>query len=225
MRTNSKGKNMAEKRYDITRDPEANVLFEKCSQVDAALWAALAAADPREVQGRTGVRGEGGVYHLPFLNRILAIQPAVRQSHMQGREGEDPSFQLCLAALLYLMKVDAADLGSRQASPKEFRGGTTFFQGPHALPVSRLEERFGNDREGFLTAGLSLGGEVRPLGDAAVALTAFPGLTVEVILWLADEEFDAQVNLTITSGIEKFWALDGVWALLNVVTRELWRAG
>jgi len=216
---------MTDQPYDITRDPEANVRFEKCSQVDAALWAALDAADPREVAARTGVAREQGVYRLPFLNRILVIQPDRRQSHLQGREGEDPSFQLCLTALLYLLRVDRAVLDSRLASPKEFRGGVTFFQGPHALPVSRLEERFGHDKEGFLRAGESLGGRPRAQGDAAVALTAFPGLVLEVILWLGDEEFPSQVNLTVSAGLDKFWALDGVWALLNVVTRELWRAG
>ena len=216
---------MIDQTYDIAHDPEANVLFEKCSQVDPALWDALKAADPREVEARTGVAREQRVYRLPFLNSILVIQPDRRQSHLQGREGEDPSFQLCLTALLYLLKVDRAALDPRPASPKEFRGGVTFFQGPHALPVSRLAERFGHDREGFLRAGESLGGSRRAQGDGAVALTAFPGVVVEVILWLGDEEFPPQVNLTVPAGLARFGALDGVWALLNVVTRELGRAG
>ena len=143
---------MIDQTYDIAHDPEANVLFEKCSQVDPALWDALKAADPREVEARTGVAREQRVYRLPFLNSILVIQPDRRQSHLQGREGEDPSFQLCLTALLYLLKVDRAAMDPRPASPKEFRGGVTFFQGPHALPVSRLA----SDLRGFDGGSLHL---------------------------------------------------------------------
>jgi hypothetical protein len=129
-----------------------------------------------------------------------------------------------LTALLYLLKVEAVQLPSRQVSPKEYKGGVVFFQGPHALPTARLEERFGNQRELFLKVGRSLGGVELGQGDAAVVLTAYPNLPIEVILWLGDEEFPPQVILTAPAALERFWALDAIWALLNVVTREFWRA-
>ena len=99
-----------------------------------------------------------------------------------------------------------------------------FFQGPHALPTARLEERFGSNRELFLSVGRSLGGIEIDRGDGAVVLTAYPNLRLEVILWLGDEEFPPQVILTAPAALERFWPLDAIWALLNVVTRELWRA-
>jgi hypothetical protein len=57
-----------------------------------------------------------------------------------------------------------------------------------------------------------------------MVLPAYPNLTIEVILWLGDEEFPPQVVLTAPAALERFWALDAIWALLNVVTREFWRA-
>ncbi len=165
-----------------------------------------------------------GAYTLPFLNRELTVHPAQRLVQVRGQASEEPEFQLCLTALLFLLKVDAAQLPSRQVSPKEYKGGVVFFQGPHALPTARLEERFGSNRELFLSVGRSLGGEEVGQGDAAVVLTAYPNLHLEVILWLGDEEFPPQVILTAPAALERFWALDAIWALLNVVTRELWRA-
>lgn len=210
--------------YDISLDPEANVLYQKCRDVDPALWQALAAADPAAVCRRTIARHELDAYFLPFFQRELVIQPAAKSIYLDGQPELEAEFQLCLITLLFLLKVETALLPSRQVSPKEYKGGVTFFQGPHALPTARLEERFGQDRELFLAAARRLGGREVAQGDAAVALTPFPHLTVEVILWLGDEEFPPQVVFTLPAALERFWALDGIWALLNVVSRELWRA-
>jgi hypothetical protein len=58
-----------------------------------------------------------------------------------------------------------------------------------------------------------------------LALRVFPGLTVEVILWRADDEFPAQVSFTLPAHLDRFWFLDAVWGLLNLVTQELLKAG
>lgn len=210
--------------YDITRDPEANVLYQNCRDVDPALWEALAVAEPAAVCRRSGADYSAGVYRLPFFQTELLIQPATRSIQVNDRQEREAEFQLCLVALLFLLQADMASLPSRQVSPKEYKGGVTFFQGPHALPTARLEARFGTDRHLFLAAGRRLGGTEIALGDAGLALTPLPQLTVEVILWLGDEEFPPQVVFTVPAALERFWALDGVWALLNVVSRELWRA-
>lgn len=210
--------------YDITLDPEANILYQKCQDVDPVLWQRLAAADPQEVCRRTTARWQAGAYRLPFFNRELVIVPQVNTILLDGQPDREAEFQLCLTTLSFLLKVDTALLPSRQVSPKEYKGGVTFFQGPHALPSARLEERFGADRQLFLAAGRRLKGTEIAQGDAGLALMPFPHLTVEVILWLGDEEFPPQVVFTLPAALERFWALDGIWALLNVVSRELWRA-
>jgi hypothetical protein len=213
-------------KYNILADPEANILYQKCLDVDEALWEALSQADPGAVEQRTGASYQTGVYALRFLNRKLMVHPAQRLVQIHGQSSqEEPEFQLCLTALLFLLKVDAVQLPSRQVSPKEYKGGVVFFQGPHALPTARLEKRFGSNRELFLSVGRSLGGVEIDRGDGAVVLMAYPNVRLEVILWLGDEEFPPQVILTAPAALERFWPLDAIWALLNVVTREFWRAG
>jgi hypothetical protein len=165
---------------------------------------------------------EGG-YHLPFLDRTLLLVPARRQVQVAGAPEAEPGFRVCLTALMYLLHLDPAGLGPG-ISPLELPGGATFFRGHHGLPARPLEERFGRDAAGFLAAGKKLQGEVRPAGDAAVALQVFPGLVVEVILWQADDEFPAQVSFTLPAHLDRFWFLDAVWGLLNLVTQELLQA-
>jgi hypothetical protein len=213
-----------DKKYSISVDPEANILYQRCRDVDENLWVSLERADPVEVEGRTGAQYAEEHYNLPFLNRKLSIYPGRRLILVDGQSQMEPEFQLCLTALLFLLKVDAGQLASRQVSPKEYKGGVVFFQGPHALPTARLEEWLGWQRELFLQAGRSLGGKEVGQGDAALSLTAYPHLHVEVILWLGDEEFPPQIILTAPAALERYWPLDAIWALLNVVTRELWKA-
>jgi hypothetical protein len=197
--------------------------YEKCIDVSEEIWKDFEECDPREIAGRTGAHYQEGVYHLPFLDRTLLLSPGRRQVQAAGSPEAEPGFRLCLAALLYLLHVNPALLGPR-ISPLELPGGATFFRGPHSLPGGPLEERFGWDTAGFLAAGKKLRGEIRPAGDAAVALEVFPGLVVEVILWQADDEFPAQVSFTLPAHLDRFWFLDAVWGLLNLVTQEVFHA-
>ena len=197
--------------------------YEKCSDVSEEIWKELEERDPREVACRTGVIFQEGEYRLPFLERELRIDPVRRQIRVHPAAG-DPGFQACLAALAYLLHLDPKALGPG-LSPMELPGGATFFRGHHRLPKEPLENRFGQDLAGFLAAGQKLKAQTRPAGDAALALQVFPGLTVEVILWRADEEFPAQVSYTLPAHLDRFWFLDAVWGLLNLVSHELLKAG
>ena len=194
--------------------------YEKCIDVSEEIWKEFEDRKPGEITGRTGVLYREGGYQLPFLDRTLLLFPARRQVQVAGAPEAEPGFRLCLTALMYLLHLDPAGLGPG-ISPLELPGGATFFRGHHGLPGGLLEERFGRDATGFLIAGKKLHGEIKPAGDAAVALEVFPSLVVEVILWQADDEFPAQVSCTLPAHLDRFWFLDAVWGLLNLLTQEL----
>jgi hypothetical protein len=198
--------------------------YEQCREVSQEIWKELQGLDPEEVTARTGVVFRDGVYHLSFLDRELLVDPAGPEIRVAQAPEGDPGFRVCLTALTYLLRLDPMGLGPC-LSPLELPGGATFFRGHHGLPNAALEARFGQDLAGFLAAGQKLKAEPRSAGDAAIALRVFPGLTVEVILWRGDEEFPAQVSFTLPAHLDRFWFLDAVWGLLNLVTQELLRAG
>jgi hypothetical protein len=194
--------------------------YEICADVSEEIWKDLEQHQAAEVTARTGVAFRDGLYHLPFLNRQLLVDPARRQIRPAAVAETDPGFRACLAALLYLLHINTQLLGP-PISPLELPGGATFFRGHHAVPGGVLEERFGRDAAGFLAAGRKLNAAVRAAGDAALAVQVFPGLSVEVVLWQADEEFPAQVSFSLPAHLDRFWFLDAVWGLLNLVAQEL----
>ena len=201
------------------------MLYNRCSEVNESFWLDLAQADPEDILRRTGVRRHQQVLHVPYFNRELVADLDRRRIFLADAPAEEPGFRRCLITLMYLLLMDTAALGP-PVSPLELPGATLFFQksGPHALPSAPLEERFGRDLVAFLEVGRRLGAENRASGDGALAFRVFPGLTVEVILWQADDEFPAQVSFTVPSQLHRFWQLDAVLGLLGVVVKELLQA-
>jgi hypothetical protein len=197
--------------------------YEKCREVNPEFWEELSGLAPGEVTGRTAAVFRNGRYYLPFLDREMLIDPRERLILVNDAPGADPGFRACLTALLYLLRLDISALGP-PTSPLELDGGATFFRGHHGLPHLPLEERFGQDAAALAAASERLRGEKRAAGDAAAGLRVFPGLTVEVILWQGDEEFPAQVSFTVPAHLDRFWHLDAVWGLLNLVVQEILQA-
>ncbi|MDD5641258.1 MAG: DUF3786 domain-containing protein, partial [Syntrophales bacterium] len=194
------------------------MLYNRCSEVDENFWQNLAQADPEDIFRRTGVRVNRQVFSVPYFNRELVVDQERQRVFLVDAPADEPGFRRCLITLLYLLLMDTGALGP-PLSPLELPGATMFFQksGPHAIPSAPLEVRFGHDLPAFLEVGRRLGAETRANGDAALAFKVLPGLTVEVILWQADDEFPAQVSFTVPSQIHRFWQLDAVLGLMGVV--------
>ncbi len=70
----------------------------------------------------------------------------------------------------------------------------------------------------------ALSGESQAAGDAAAAFQIFPGMTLEVILWLGDDEFPPQVFFTLPAHLDLFWHLDAIWGRLHLMVQELHQA-
>lgn len=200
------------------------MLYNRCAEVNEEFWGALTQVDPEEIARRTGVRRHGNVFRFSYFNQEAVVDVDRQRVFRAGAPEDEPGFRLCLLTVLYLLSVDTAGLGP-PVSPLELPGATLFFQsrGPHAIPSAPLEDRFGRDLAGFLDAGRRLGAERRISGDGALAFPVYPGLTVEVILWEADDEFPAQVSFTVPSGLDRFWQLDAVLGLMGLVVKELLR--
>jgi len=201
------------------------MLYSRCAEVNEEFWRDLLQADPEDIFRRTGVHRQQNVFRFAFFNQEAVADLDQKRVFRTDAPEEEPGFRRCLVTLLYLLLIDTAGLG-QPISPLELTGATTFFQsrGPHAIPSAPLEERFGRDLAGFLEAGRRLGAEPRDQGDGAFALSVYPGLSVGVILWEADEDFPAQVSFTVPANLDRFWQLDAVLGLMGLVVKELLRA-
>jgi hypothetical protein len=110
----------------------------------------------------------------------------------------------------------------RLVTPQELPGGGLFFTGPHAVNTRDLEARFGASPENLARRAAALGGGRAEVGgDLAVRLPGLPRLPLYVLLWLADEEFPARVVVGLDANAHHQLALDGIWALTNLMVGRL----
>ena len=188
---------------------------------DPLLWVQLEGEIPGEICRRALVSyGHEQGFLLPFLNQTFQILPKTRSIvPLYSHAPKIKSFELDLIILTYLLRAQAMEMSEKMVNEKQIPGGEAFFRGPHSLNTRPMEEVFGEDREAFLSAGRSLNGKVRDLGDAAICLPVLPRIPVTLILWEKDDEFPAEITVNFDSTISSHLPLDIIWAVIDVVSK------
>lgn len=206
--------------------PEEVKLFRGVSDLSPLLWEALEARSPESVAAGSGAvivpqRG----YRLLFMGGDYLIDPVGRD--IQSPAGHRPSgFQKGLVLLTYLAGAQDLGLSGRMVSHRELNGGEMFFVGPHALLAAPVTEKFGRHPEAFIRKAAALGLEPDPQGSGyAVKGKILPHIAVGCVLHTEDDEFPAELTYTFDSYAHYHLALDGLWAMINVLAEELadWR--
>ena len=185
------------------------------------LWQELGAADTRTICARSGASFAGRRYSVEFLGRSYGAE--LGECRISGPPGdrlpEDSEFGLLI--LGYLIHAREVEVSGAWVSERQLPGGSLFFQGPHALPLTALLERYGRDAEAFGSACGRLGGKPLDFGDASFAFQALPRIPLAVVLWVADEEFPARLGVLFDSTAALHLPLDLVLALVHAVTVRL----
>jgi len=117
-----------------------------------------------------------------------------------------------LACLWYLGKARNKPLSGRLVSPASLSGGEIFQKGTHVLPLDKIADRYGKDPDGFYARGAELGARPLEHGDAALLLHPFPRVPATMILWQADDEFPARVDLFFDATCEQHLTADVIWS-------------
>lgn len=202
--------------------PEEVKLFKGVSDLSPLLWEDLEARAPESVAAGSGAaivpqRG----YRLLFMGGDYFIDLTDRD--IQGPAGHRrPGFQKGLVLLTYLATAQDLGLSGRMASHRELNGGEMFFVGPHALLTAPVTEKFGRRPEAFMKKAASLGLEPDSLGSGyGVKGKILPHIAVGCVLHEEDDEFPAELTYTFDSYAHYHLALDGLWAMINVLAEEL----
>lgn len=190
-------------------------------------WEKLAGLHPSEVCDRTEAvyRYDKKGYLLPFLNQRYMVIPEerriMRTGHDETAESEALSTDFYLVSLFYLTEAKKVEPTRRWLSEKDLKGGEMFFRGPHALPLTELTEKFGQDLEGFLKVGKRFGGVEMLYGDRAFGLDVFPRIPLVYLLWKGDREFSPRVQVLFDETIQDHFPLDVIWCTVSEVNRRL----
>lgn len=186
-----------------------------------SLWENLVQADPEDVCRRSGAHFEDSTdsYILDFLQERYLISPHSRDfKPLAGPiPAGAPSVDLQVTLITYLLSAQEIPLVGKLVSGSNLRGGMTFFQGAHRLPIEPLVEKYGRDPEGILAKGLSLGATQEKFGDAGLRFPALPRVPVIMVLWAGDDEFPSKLNVLFDASIEQHLHLDAIYGLVREI--------
>lgn len=196
--------------------PEENDLFRWADQLPAAPWDDLLAKDAAQAADATGAELIDGCFRMALFNRPYEVDPAQRTVRELDRPDKRVSFQTAMILVNTLANALPVDPAGRLVTPQELPGGGLFFTGPHAIRVEPILERFATNPDAMIKAAAGLGGREVEGADAAVCLPALPKVEMYVLLWAADDEFEARVVVGVDAHAMHHLALDGIWALTNV---------
>lgn len=186
---------------------------------EAKAWDLLAALKADDVCRRTGASFDpsAGLYRLPVFGTWFSVDPQKREILNLEPNGEifvqRLRYFFVLSAIWYLVKAGDYAPSGTLVKPSGMSGGEIFFRGSHVLPLDSLAKKYAHDRKGFRDRGLMYGGRIVEYGDAAVELSPFPRIPVTVILWLADDEWDARVDLLFDSTALCHLPIDLLWSI------------
>lgn len=188
------------------------------------VWETLTNLEPDEVCRRTDATFDAaaGLYLLKSFGRDFFVSPRERKIFSHSPGGEiflqrlGYFFRLSITGYLAIAK-DVSPTG-RLVNPMNMKSGQLFFRGSHVLPLDRVAEKYGNDRDGFLKRSEELGGERLGYGDASMRLLPLSRVAVVPILWTTDDEFPARADLLFDSSCEVQLPIDVIWSIAMLST-------
>ncbi len=216
---------MQERRRDQSapeRSPRGNLIkvpseyWEDLKKMDTLTLCELSLATPHYPEG----------LRIRFLNDdvLVDLENRCLWQLKNGRQEKIDHPLLELVILVYLLNVTPDLLSREMISAKDLKD-SHFFQGPHALKVTPLLERYGKDLSGFKKAAENLGGELMDMADAAYRLSPLPKIPLYYLLWEGDEEFQPSLSILFDRSIERHLSADAIWGLVNLVSKKLLIAG
>ncbi len=195
-----------------------------CAAPHPLHWEDLRSRSREQILGRDGVRvaANGKGYEVDFLNSVCLVDVVgerITELSPNPERKLPEEFQILL--IRYLIAENGGPIDGKEVSEKDFPGGVTFFQGPHALNVAPIVRLYGKNPEAFEIRGRELAAVSVPHGDKAMRFLPFPLIPVTYVLWKEDEEFSASVSVLFDKSITRWFELDMIFTLVLVLTERI----
>ncbi|MBT8340798.1 MAG: DUF3786 domain-containing protein [Desulfatitalea sp.] len=202
-------------------DARSDELFRWADQIPTPLW-----DDLRTRAGEQAAAAVEGVFEqnrfkVPMLGTVYRVDPAAQRIQHEQDPDHRVSYQSGVVLLTALAKSMGVPPSGRMVTPLELEGGTLFFTGAHTLATKPLADHFGRSPRSLVKAARALGGESVDGADCAIRLPGLPLIPLYVLLWTADEEFEARAVIGIDDRALFHLDLAGVFALTNVMVAKL----
>ncbi len=186
---------------------------------------ALKEMDLQERAERAGAnysRGKDGEkIRIPFFSESYEIH--LPQVDFYSLSQKAVSLVSRVLMLHYLLQSDGTPVSGRWVAYKEVPGALLYGAVFARRVTEPLEKKFGRSARLFREAGLRLGGEPGPTGDASLFLRVFPRVPLYLVLWEGDEEFPPKVQFLFDSTVHHYLPLEDMVVLGQMAAGRLIR--
>ncbi len=181
-------------------------------------WDILTKLKPDDVEVMASVKFDNGSssYFIECFGQDIRVSISDRDIYSNSDTGKllikKQSEYSRLSILWYLIKAQNIPLTGELIRPSDMAGGGIFLTGTHVLPLDKIAQRFGNNKEAFFKYGERLNATQLNYGDFSLEFFPLPRVKMVVIVWAGDEEFQANSSLLIDSSLISHMATDIVWS-------------
>jgi len=129
-----------------------------------------------------------------------------------------------LLILHYLLSAKGTPPSGKLITFQELPEGHVYYPTFLKRSVQPLVSNFGSEPRLLLQPAEKLGAKAVELGDASVAITAFPRVPVIIVLWKGDEEFEAGGSILFDAGISDYLPTEDITILCETISWKLIKA-
>ena len=184
------------------------------------LWEQLASLDRLQTAGRARCRyvAECDSFAIFLLNCEYLVDVTHRtiRNGNETVEAQPAGYleQLCILAYL----VNARDLppAGKLVRVEGLDPGGFFFRGSHRLAAEKLTNVFGSDPSLLHKVGRQFNAVPQAFGDASIELSVLPRISLVIVIWGADDEFEARASILLDQGASAQLPLDALFAVATL---------
>jgi len=162
-------------------------------------------------------------FSFDFIGRPLLVRLPQISVLLLDSDEEVPIQEQGLI-LHYLNKADGVPRMNEYITYREIPSGEFYYPAFVKRAEAPLVSFFGHATHKLIETAPLLGGEpVRGLGDIAVSIQAFPHVTLTLVLWEGDEEFEPTGKVLFDRNISHYLSTEDVAVLSGMVIYRLIR--
>jgi hypothetical protein len=190
-------------------NPDDNPLFSKPQTIPIEYWDRL-----KQIYSVDKI-------NFTFLSKPAFVDLKSRKIHFSFSVKE--TFQLYLVVLTYVYEKKQKGISEKieWVLPNELKGGIHFFRDSHPIDTEKIIIKYRDNYNLLEERFKKIGALPVSIGDKGFIVPVFDEIFLRYILWEGDEELPSVLTINVQRGLEDFFNLDVIWAMINVVNQIL----
>jgi len=157
---------------------------------------------------------------IKFINRDYLVEYPGGEIKFEDT-GETPPLWERIIILHYLANARGASQTGELISYQQVPDGWLYYPNFVKRTTQILAKTFADDPEGFIQAGLAIGGKGSSLGKYALEIPALPKVSYHFVMWPGDDEFETEFNCVFDRSIIDYLPAEDITVLANMIAVKL----